>query len=218
MLDIWLNHRWDCNKIHALTVDREHVIGFLEDYNEQMKSERTIEAINLKNQIDPLTGLYNRETFIQKTEEILRSPDSNSPGVSALFLLDLDHFKEVNDQLGHMAGDQVLQETGLILKSIVRSTDLSGRLGGDEFVLFIQNAADRRGLERCAENLVSALNRTFSSTEYSVTVSASIGIVPVQGGESFAQLYEAADKALYEVKRTRRNGYQFAASAAEPVL
>ena len=88
VLDIWLNHRWDCNKIHALTVDREHVIGFLEDYNEQMKSERTIEAINLKNQIDPLTGLYNRETFIQKTEEILRSPDSNSPGVSALFLLD----------------------------------------------------------------------------------------------------------------------------------
>ena len=115
MLDIWLNHKWDCNKIHALTVDREHVIGFLEDYNEQMKSERTIEAINLKNQIDPLTGLYNRETFIQKTEEILRLPDSNSPGVSALFLLDLDHFKEVNDQLGHMAGDQVLQETGLIL-------------------------------------------------------------------------------------------------------
>lgn len=218
VLDIWLNHRWDCNKIHALTVDREHVIGFLEDYNEQMKSERTIEAINLKNQIDPLTGLYNRETFIQKTEEILRSPDSNSPGVSALFLLDLDHFKEVNDQLGHMAGDQVLQETGLILKSVVRSTDLSGRLGGDEFVLFIQNAADRRGLERCAEKLVSALNRTFSSAEYSVTVSASIGIVPVQGGESFAQLYEAADKALYEVKRTRRNGYQFAASAAEPVL
>lgn len=218
VLDIWLNHKWDCNKIHALTVDREHVIGFLEDYNEQMKSERTIEAINLKNQIDPLTGLYNRETFIQKTEEILRSPDSNSPGVSALFLLDLDHFKEVNDQLGHMAGDQVLLETGLILKSVVRSTDLSGRLGGDEFVLFIQNAADRRGLERCAEKLVSALNRTFSSTEYSVTVSASIGIVPVQGGESFAQLYEAADKALYEVKRTRRNGYQFAASAAEPVL
>lgn len=218
VLDIWLNHKWDCNKIHALTVDREHVIGFLEDYNEQMKSERTIEAINLKNQIDPLTGLYNRETFIQKTEEILRSPDSNSPGVSALFLLDLDHFKEVNDQLGHMAGDQVLQETGLILKSVVRSTDLSGRLGGDEFVLFIQNAADRRGLERCAEKLVSALNRTFSSAEYSVTVSASIGIVPVQGGESFAQLYEAADKALYEVKRTQRNGYQFAASAAEPVL
>ena len=128
VLDIWLNHKWDCNKIHALTVDREHVIGFLEDYNEQMKSERTIEAINLKNQIDPLTGLYNRETFIQKTEEILRLPDSNSPGVSALFLLDLDHFKEVNDQLGHMAGDQVLQETGLILKSVVRSTDLSGRI------------------------------------------------------------------------------------------
>lgn len=218
VLDIWLNHQWDCNKIHALTVDREHIIGFLEDYNEQMKRERTIEEINLKNQIDPLTGLYNRETFIQKTEESLRLPDNGNHGVSALFLLDLDHFKEVNDQLGHMAGDQVLQETGLILKSVIRSTDLSGRLGGDEFVLFIQNAADLHGLECCAGKLVSALNRTFSSPEYSVTVSASIGIVPVQGGESFSQLYEAADKALYEVKRTQRNGYQFAASAPEPVL
>lgn len=210
ILEIWLNHKWDCNKVHALTVDRKHIIGFLEDYNEQFKSERTIEEINLKNQTDPLTGLYNRKTFIEKTEAALRLPVSQ--GVSALFLLDLDYFKEVNDQLGHMAGDKVLQETGLILKSIIRSTDLSGRLGGDEFVLFIQNAANFSGLERCAEKLVSALKRTFEEDKRTVTVSASIGIVPVRGGESFAQLYEAADKALYEVKRTQRNGYKFADS------
>lgn len=210
ILEIWLNHKWDCNKVHALTVDRKHIIGFLEDYNEQFKSERTIEEINLKNQTDPLTGLYNRKTFIEKTEAALRLPVSQ--GVSALFLLDLDYFKEVNDQLGHMAGDKVLQETGLILKSIIRSTDLSGRLGGDEFVLFIQNAANFSGLERCAEKLVSALKRTFEEDKRTVTVSASIGIVPVKGGESFAQLYEAADKALYEVKRTQRNGYKFAGS------
>lgn len=210
ILEIWLNHKWDCNKVHALTVDRKHIIGFLEDYNEQFKSERTIEEINLKNQTDPLTGLYNRKTFIEKTEAALRLPVSQ--GVSALFLLDLDYFKEVNDQLGHMAGDKVLQETGLILKSIIRSTDLSGRLGGDEFVLFIQNAANFSGLERCAEKLVSALKRTFEEDKRTVTVSASIGIVPVRGGESFAQLYEAADKALYEVKRTQRNGYKFAGS------
>ena len=111
-----------------------------------------------------------------------------------------------------MAGDKVLQETGLILKSIIRSTDLSGRLVGDEFVLFIQNAANFSGLERCAEKLVSALKRTFEEDKRTVTVSASIGIVPVRGGESFAQLYEAADKALYEVKRTQRNGYKFADS------
>lgn len=210
ILEIWLNHKWDCNKVHALTVDRKHIIGFLEDYNEQFKNERTIEEINLKNQTDPLTGLYNRKTFIEKTEAALRLPVSQ--GVSALFLLDLDYFKEVNDQLGHMAGDKVLQETGLILKSIIRSTDLSGRLGGDEFVLFIQNAANFSGLERCAEKLVSALKRTFEEDKRTVTVSASIGIVPVRGGESFAQLYEAADKALYEVKRTQRNGYKFAGS------
>lgn len=210
ILEIWLNHKWDCNKVHALTVDRKHIIGFLEDYNEQFKNERTIEEINLKNQTDPLTGLYNRKTFIEKTEAALRLPVSQ--GVSALFLLDLDYFKEVNDQLGHMAGDKVLQETGLILKSIIRSTDLSGRLGGDEFVLFIQNAANFSGLERCAEKLVSALKRTFEEDKRTVTVSASIGIVPVRGGESFAQLYEAADKALYEVKRTQRNGYKFADS------
>ena len=209
ILEIWLNHKWDWNKVHSLTVDRKHIIGFLEDYNEQVKSERTIKAINLKNQLDPLTGLYNRETFIEKTEEALHLTTPQEQGVSALFLLDLDYFKEVNDQLGHMTGDKVLQETGLILKSIVRNTDLSGRLGGDEFVLFIQNAADHHGLERCAEKLVSALKRTFTNKERTVTVSASIGIAPVRGDESFSQLYEAADKALYEVKRTQRNGYKF---------
>lgn len=210
ILEIWLNHKWDWNKVHALTVDHKHIIGFLEYYNEQIRSERTIEEINLKNQLDPLTGLYNRETFIEKTEKALHLTASQEQGISALFILDLDYFKDVNDQLGHMAGDQVLQDTGLILKSIIRSTDLSGRLGGDEFVLFIQNAADYHGLECCAEKLVSALKRTFTDKEHSVTVSASIGIVPASGNESFAQLYEAADKALYEVKRTQRNGYRFA--------
>lgn len=218
VLEICLDHKWECNKLHALTVDHKHIIGFLENYNEQIQQERTIEAMNLKNQTDPLTGLYTREAFIQKTEEILRLSGSSSQGVNALFLLDLDHFKDVNDQLGHIAGDQVLRDTGFILKSIIRSTDLPGRLGGDEFVLFIQNAADCHGLECCAEKLLSALQRTFYSEERSVTVSASIGIAPVLGGESFSQLYEAADKALYEVKRMQRNGYQFAKSASEPVL
>lgn len=214
VLEICLNHKWDYSKVHALSVDSKHIIGFLEDYNEQIKSERTIEEINLKNQIDPLTGLYTREAFIEKTEEALSLTASQKQGVSALFLLDLDYFKEVNDQLGHIVGDQVLQETGLILKSIIRNTDLSGRLGGDEFVLFIQHTADCHGLERCAEKLVSALRRTFKNDKHTVTVSVSIGIAPTTGGESFSQLYEAADKALYEVKRTQRNGYKFADSAS----
>lgn len=98
--------------------------------------------------------------------------------ICALFLLDLDHFKDVNDTLSHIAGDQVLRETGLILKSCIRSTDLAGRLGGDEFVLFIQNVSNVQGLDRCAKKLVSALKRTYKNEQQSITVSTSIGIVP----------------------------------------
>lgn len=215
VIEIDLSHKWEWTKVHALTIDREHIIGFLENYNEQMKREIALKELNQKHQTDPLTNLYSREAFIQKTEDALRHYTAGTQGISALFLLDLDHFKEVNDKLGHMMGDHVLEETGLILKSVIRSTDLSGRLGGDEFVLFIQNAADIHGLERCAEKLVSALRRTFERNGLAVSASVSIGIVPARGGESFSQLYEAADRALYDVKRTHGNGYKFAKVPSE---
>lgn len=208
VMPIKLEEKWDYNKVHTLAVDKNYVIGFFEDYNEQILQDKKIAEISKKNQMDMMTTLYSREYFIQKVEQELRRSSSQRDGICALFLLDLDHFKEVNDTLGHIVGDRVLMETGVILKSIVRSTDFAGRLGGDEFVLFIQGVTDIHGLEKCAEKLISSLRRNYKNEEHSVVVSASVGIVPVTTEKTFEELYETADKALYEVKKTQKDGYK----------
>lgn len=120
------------------------IIGVLENYDEQKEKEAEIEH-HLKNinkiqkasQRDFLTGVYNREGLIQNIEKALKE-DKNKQGVDAFFILDLDHFKEINDFLGHGTGDQVLQNTAKILDQCFRKEDIVGRLGGDEFVLLIR--------------------------------------------------------------------------------
>ena len=125
-----------------------------------------------------------------------------------MFLLDLDYFKQVNDMLGHLSGDQVLHDTGIRLKSSIRRSDLAGRLGGDEFVLFIRNLPDLSAVRKCAEKINAALVYTYGHGEQSVTVSASIGVAVAQEEKTFRELYERADRALYEVKADKKNGYR----------
>ena len=128
-------------------------------------------------------------------------------GESALFILDLDYFKQANDTLGHLIGDQILKESALAMKSIVRSSDLAGRLGGDEFVLFIRNVRNLQAIHICAEKINCALQRTYGEEGKEVAISASIGIAVVTTETTFEELYQMADIALYKVKEKGRNGY-----------
>lgn len=207
VLEMKLEGKWDFNKIHALSIDKDYVIGFFEDYNEQMSQNNTIKEINKKNQTDGLTGLYRREYFVNRVESILKR-HSGENGICALFLLDLDHFKEINDTFGHDAGDVVLRDMSHIIRDCVRSTDLAGRLGGDEFVLFIQNVSNPNGVQICAEKLVANLKKQYGDGEKTVLVSASIGVVPVTTEKTFEELYKKADKALYQVKNAHKDGYK----------
>ena len=201
-MDIGMGMAW--TRIHLVTVNSDSVIGYLEDYTEQIKKSQELEAVSQKTKYDVLTGLYNRETFIKSVEEELQKPREM---MSALFLLDLDYFKDVNDILGHITGDQVLQETAQNLKSAIRSGDLSGRVGGDEFMVFIQDAADINAIITCAEKLNRILRKPYEKNSKRVKVSASIGIAVAEEGATFRELYERADKALYDVKKRGRNGY-----------
>ena len=143
--------------------------------------------------------MYNREGLIQNIEKALKE-DKNKQGVDAFFILDLDHFKEINDFLGHGTGDQVLQNTAKILDQCFRKEDIVGRLGGDEFVLLIR---------RMAKKLNESLCNTYEKDGQRIQISASIGIALGQAEtESFEKLYEKADEALYEVKREQKNGYK----------
>lgn len=195
--------------------DTEQMIGVLEDYGEQKEKEIQIEnhlddikKIEEKSRIDFLTKLYNRETFLEKVQTALVENHANHQ-TGALLILDLDHFKEVNDCMGHGMGDVVLQKTANTLHNFFRRDDIVGRLGGDEFVVFAHNIRDTAAFEQRIKELNHLLCKVYHKGKQSVEVSASIGIV-LTGADlsTFQMLYEKADKALYQVKQANRNGYQ----------
>lgn len=194
-----------------LTVDETSAVGFLEGYTEQMDQKHKLETISRKTRTDALTGLYNRETFVEAVEERLKIiQDLETAGLDALFILDLDHFKTLNDTLGHMMGDQALKQAGANLRFSIRKTDLAGRLGGDEFVLFLEELPDLFALGQCAKKVNKALLMSWEREQKRVDISASVGIAIAERGMAFKELYEKADQALYEVKRHGRNGYRIA--------
>lgn len=206
VLQLNFNGQWGWYRIHYQKVNGDNLIGFLENYNELNQKEEDLEEISLKSKLDFLTGLYNREAFKKAVDSILKAP-APKDRVNALFLMDLDYFKLVNDTLGHITGDQVLHDTALLLRSLIRKNDLAGRLGGDEFVLFIQNAPDIRMIHQIAKRLNQALERTYEKNGKLVCVSSSIGIALVQQDSTFEKLYEQADQMLYQVKYNGRGNY-----------
>lgn len=197
--------------ISGETLRKKGVIrdGFLEDYNEIASQDRKIKEITKENQTDALTDLYTRSYFVETVEEWLRSRNmKKEKDYCALLLLDLDCFKQVNDHLGHIVGDQVLQEMGRLLKKINRKTDLCGRLSGDEFVVFVQNVTNLDGISKCAEKINQALPLQYGGEDHLVTVTASIGVAVVREELCFKDLYERTDKMLYQVKKETKNGYK----------
>ena len=125
----------------------------------------------------------------------------------AFYIIDLDHFKEVNDFLGHQFGDKVLVEFSKGLKKIFRPNDCIGRFGGDEFVVIVDSLPNMEVVIRKAEQIKQiAYNLTVEGKEKFVTASIGIAIAP-QNGRDYDELFSAADKALYHVKNTGKNGY-----------
>ena len=159
---------------------------------------------------DPLTGLLNRRAF---REEVLRHTDrADREGVpSTLIFVDLDHFKAVNDRLGHEAGDQVLLRTAIVLRDVVRPADLVARLGGDEFALWLGGADHMTAAER-AETLrhavPKALEELTGGTEPRVTLSIGIATRAVCADEDIDGLIRRADEAMYDAKRNGRGHWR----------
>jgi diguanylate cyclase (GGDEF)-like protein len=158
---------------------------------------------------DALTGLPNRTLILDRMVQMLaRSRRSKTP-VAALFL-DLDNFKQVNDTLGHDAGDELLRAVAARLDGVVRATDTLGRLGGDEFVVIAEDLSPAAGPELIAERLLEALEQPFAlgaeGSASDLTVTASIGIA---AGErtSAEELLRNADIAMYRAKWDGKNRY-----------
>ena len=152
--------------------------------------------------LDGLTGLYNKVTI----ESICRKSIAAGRAPCALLILDLDHFKLVNDRYGHAAGDEVIRSVGQVLRQHCRPEDCAGRFGGDEFMMLFCDCGDANSVAAQANRLIGAVEAlTFSTPE--LGVQCSVGIAVQQGGESFAALFKTADNALYAAKKQGRNRF-----------
>ncbi len=157
---------------------------------------------------DPLTGLSNRRALKRYMHRMRRRRTQTG---FALFLIDLDHFKNVNDTLGHAAGDKVLQEVAEILLNETRPNDIVVRTGGDEFVLVIEDAYDIDVLSTIAARIIAKIERPIFLDKKRCNIGASIGIIKsaTATDHSIEAILKQADDALYQSKRDGRGRYAF---------
>lgn len=179
---------------------------FFRDVTERKAAERKIRELA---RTDGLTGLANRGTFIERLG-LACAEAHRSEGRFGVFYLDLDHFKDVNDTLGHPVGDALLKIIGTRLIENVRGTDLVARFGGDEFAILQTDLSDLSSAGTLASRLESAIAAPCSIEGNDVRVTASIGIASyLTGAEGPEDILKRADVALYRAKEEGRNQYRF---------
>lgn len=157
---------------------------------------------------DALTGLANRKGFFEAAERVLSRAERESDS-GALFLLDLDGFKPINDTLGHPIGDHVLERFGERLHSIARQSDVSARLGGDEFVLLCPGLQGEEAIDKLCERLVEAVGAVGPMAINGKTLGVSIGVTLFgPGNYDIDALISSADYAMYNAKRSGSNQWR----------
>jgi diguanylate cyclase (GGDEF)-like protein len=174
-------------------------------HNAEKKQQATMERLRIQSTIDELTRLYNRRHFLDEAHlETKKARRSNLP--LSLIMVDLDHFKEINDQFGHHTGDMVLRECADLLKKSCRETDLVGRFGGEEFVLLLP-ATDQDGALSIADKIRRIIaNHQFDHQHRGLHITASLGVTQIHRGEdNLDKALKRADIFLYEAKNAGRN-------------
>ncbi len=160
-------------------------------------------------QYDHLTGLPNRALFRDRLNHAMTLV-TRYQGTTGLMFLDLDHFKEINDTLGHDVGDLLLKAMAVRLKNCVREGDTLARLGGDEFTIILDNLGGADDATAVAEKIIAAMQPPFELGEHEIFVTTSVGIALYpNGGKTAEDLIKHADAAMYHAKSLGRNNYQF---------
>jgi diguanylate cyclase (GGDEF)-like protein len=181
----------------------------------QSEEARVAHEVMLRDQAlhDTLTGLPNRASFSERLDGMIKTA-KRSGEKCAVLNLGLDGFKDINDAVGHAAGDQLLKEVGKRLKECLREADITARIGGDEFAVALSQISGDGGVERiinAAERIRGAVsNVTFAIDGHHLAVTTGIGIaIYPDDGTTMVELMKSADAALYHAKRIGRNNYQF---------
>jgi diguanylate cyclase (GGDEF)-like protein/PAS domain S-box-containing protein len=181
-------------------------IAVMSDITDKRRLESEIER---RANYDALTGLANRSLLIERLTQSIKRGRRQKETTAVLFI-DLDHFKRVNDKLGHSYGDKLLQEAAKRLETCVRETDTVARQGGDEFVVVLDKIKGVDDAARVAEKIIASLSVPFHLDASIVSIGASIGIaLAPDDGADIDTLFRNADLAMYRAKSLGRNGYQF---------
>ncbi|MHB1286093.1 MAG: EAL domain-containing protein [Leptospirales bacterium] len=195
----------------SLLRDREgNATGLVVMLRDATLRRELLKRLNLQAYYDNLTGAYNRVSFNEKLKQaIARSVRARTS--LAVVMLDLDGFKEVNDSLGHSAGDELLRGVSSRLTGLLRETDVLARFGGDEFVIIQEGIENlQKGIHPFVSKISGAFEKPFKINVQDVSVSASIGVALFpQDGRNEEQLLNSADQALYEAKKSGKNTWKY---------
>jgi len=182
------------------------LFGITSEFNEiaRLQEELTHSATH-----DPLTGLLNRTAITAKLRQAVRTQQH----VAVLFI-DMDDFKQFNDEYGHVFGDELLKQVARRMEFALRKDDLIGRLGGDEFIVVLNSVLSRTDAETAVKKLCRQFERPFETMDHSVICCFSVGIActiacPVIDNLSAEDLIRCADRAMYQVKNSGKGGYGF---------
>ena len=217
--DQWRGEIWNLRKngeifpewvtISVLRDEQSRVTHYVAVYLDITERKKEEEHIKYLANYDVLTGLPNRYLLADRVEQALSSAQRNQDKVAVLFI-DLDHFKNINDSLGHDIGDALLKQVAGRLKSCLRRTDTIARQGGDEFVAVLTDLDSADEVIFIAEKMIESLQEKFILGEYQLSITPSIGIgVYPEDGETPVELLRSADLAMYRAKDRGRNNFQF---------
>lgn len=196
--------KWIKNEIYFL-VDAEngHLCMMISIKDIHIKKQEEFE-LEKAAKMDRMTMLFNRETAMYMIEEFIKKHSEN---VHALFMIDIDNFKNVNDTFGHLEGDHFLKGVASEIRMCFREDDIKGRIGGDEFFVLMRNIPNKEVVEKKAENLLEKIEKLGEKYPNSaVSVSVGISYYP-KDGNNLKELYEKADDALYYAKRNGKNRF-----------
>lgn len=207
--------RWGKNKkpIHvSVTISpvkdsNGNIVGvskIARDITERRESQARIEYLA---HYDPLTGLANRALLANRMKTAIGNASRYSSLLAVLFV-DLDHFKPINDSLGHEIGDKLLKMVAGRMQSRVRETDTVSRLGGDEFIILLSRIHAASDAARVAEKIIAALSQPYHIGQHELLLTASVGIsIYPDSGKDASSLLRSADEAMYSAKEQGRNRY-----------
>ena len=214
-VDYWSGEIWSKRKggedfaeaimINAVKDDNGNTVRFIALFTDITDKKQTQELIWKQAHYDNLTQLLNRHSFTQYLHQAVKS---DLP--FALFFIDLDHFKQINDTLGHKTGDELLVQAAARIKHCVRNSDIVARFGGDEFTVILTGMENITSVKRICHDIIMHLAEPYLLNDENAYISASIGITQYPLDSTVVEdLYKYADQAMYDAKRSGRNRYAF---------